>query len=209
MQVFYKLLYRDIKKLDIAKKHLSKSTTALEQLQMLVNSLDELDQYYADRDYEKAAKVIGAVNQFSAIFLQYESVHKIHQIEERVRDIKNKFGVVIMADFSEVERLNADFIDKDDKQYHELLNLKNKLKNAALVMDYLDKNTRMTLINKFVTNQLKDYENLFYPGVGKQQSTFAMVERRFHYFKKILGTYFILILVLIMYMLKYIQYHGE
>lgn len=175
--------------MDIAKKHLTSSTAALERLQMLVKSLEELNIYCNNRDYEKASTVISAVNEISNVFKEYESVKKIKEIEDQVRELKNKFGIIILADFSEINDIHRDFIDIDDPDYEEMENKKMKLKYGCLVLDHLDKSIKMELINKFCNNQLQDYGQMFYPAVSKQESNFKNVIRRFTHFKKILKKY--------------------
>lgn len=57
------LIFRDIKQLDFAKRHLQTTITALKRLHMLVSAVDQLSFMAKQHHYKEAANLVDAVRQ--------------------------------------------------------------------------------------------------------------------------------------------------
>lgn len=90
---------RDIKKLDMAKRHLTSTITALRRLSMLMNAVQQLQMAAERQQYSEAAHLLGAVQQLSAHFRSYIHIPRVAEIRGRVAALEKSLRLTSIREF--------------------------------------------------------------------------------------------------------------
>lgn len=96
-----KAITRDIKQLDIAKTNLTFSITTLENLSMLVCSIEDLSQSIAQRKYSEVEKILERIGCVSDTFQLFKDIKEITELLDSVTQIQTDLGLQIKKDFDE------------------------------------------------------------------------------------------------------------
>ena len=141
-------IYRDIKKLDFAKKHITTTITALHRLTMLVSVVEQLQVTTSKRKYKEAVTQLEVVNQLCSHFETYRDIPKITKLREKFKNIKKIQKSHVLYDFSTLGI---------GKEFEET-NLMQHLSDACLVVDALEPIVREELVNNFCSRELTSDE---------------------------------------------------
>ena len=68
---------KDIKSLDIAKKNLTFSITALKKYIMMLTAIEKLNEMCQKKDYKEVANLISAFDELAMYFKDYKDVQQI------------------------------------------------------------------------------------------------------------------------------------
>ena len=105
---------RDIKKLDLAKRHLTTTITALKRLHMLVTAVDQLQYMARKRQYREAANLLEAVIQLSSHFAKYRAVPKIAELRLSVDRTRDDLTKQVFEEFAEMGRTVSAVMSGED-----------------------------------------------------------------------------------------------
>lgn len=123
-EVVVRDITRDIQSLDLAKKHLISSMTALKRFQMLgqprpstsarrlwaytdcprsdlVNAFDQLTRLAKSRRYRETAQALQAVKELSGFFKAYANVARVAAVSRGVNEVQGVLRAQVMRDFEE------------------------------------------------------------------------------------------------------------
>ena len=85
---------RDIRQLDVAKKHLTNTIMTIARLKTLASAVDQLKGHAARRSYEEAAPLLEASIQLCAHFTEYKDVPKVSELANAVEKIREELRCV-------------------------------------------------------------------------------------------------------------------
>ena len=139
----------DIKRLDVMKRNLALSMTALKRLQMLTTAYERLWGMSKSREYRECAQLLQAVVQLMGHFKSFRSIDQIATLSRNVADLQRELQEQICEDF-EITFAKG-----------EIRSGRNTLAEACLVMDALGDNARSRLIMWYCNTQLREYRRLF------------------------------------------------
>ena len=139
----------DIKRLDVTKRNLTLSMTALKRLQMLTTAYERLWSMSKSREYRECAQLLQAVVQLMVHFKSFRSIDQIATLSRNVADLQRELQEQICEDF-EITFAKS-----------EIRSRRNTLAEACLVMDALGDNARSRLIMWYCNTQLREYRRLF------------------------------------------------
>lgn len=91
---------KDIKSLDIAKKNLTFSISALKKFQMMITAIEQLRDYCEKREYKSVANLISVIDQFFVEFKKYEAVSQIQELSKERDAIIRELKLQIIEDFT-------------------------------------------------------------------------------------------------------------
>ncbi|XP_065890421.1 vacuolar protein sorting-associated protein 53 homolog [Dysidea avara] len=169
-----KEITRDIKQLDHCKQNLTSSIRTLEQLRMLMFSLDDLELNASQRKYDMVADQLTAVLTVVQSLHKYNNIGHIKQLESRVARVQDNLGRQIMRDFEEA------FVTAGAKPSTTAI-----LRGACKVVAILESsNNKEQLIKWFVDLQLSDYKVAFHD--SEEASWLDKVDRRYAWLKRLL-----------------------
>ncbi|SDA00050.1 BZ3500_MvSof-1268-A1-R1_Chr9g10412 [Microbotryum saponariae] len=167
---------RDIQSLDLAKRNLVASITALKRFQMLVNAFDQLNRLAKSRRYRETAQALGAVKQLSSYFKTYGSVDRVAAVSRGVVDVQGVLRTQVMRDFEEALASEASRVGKNGQ-----------LADACLVIDALGEEAKNGLFSWYTVLLLRDYRKVF--GSNSEAGQLDNISRRFAWFRRILKTH--------------------
>ena len=190
---FVQDICRDIKALDVAKKHLTTTIETLNRLQMLVTSVHRLEQYVEAHEYIDAGRLLEAVQQLFKLFAEYHGVPTMRNLMERVDAVKVELQQLIEDDFDELTEAGAgeahslgdsDSDGGDTGHSAAVATSLETLKHACAVIDALGGRLLERLIARFCRKQLnRPYERTF---GGQDACNLEAVERRYAWFRRTL-----------------------
>ena len=90
---------KDIKSLDIAKKNLTFSITALKKFIMMLTAIDKLREYCEMRKYKDVANLLSAFDELSSYFKKYENVAQILELYKEKDSIIRELKLQLEEDF--------------------------------------------------------------------------------------------------------------
>lgn len=90
---------KDIKSLDIAKKNLTFSITALKKFIMMLTAIDKLREYCEMRKYKDVANLLSAFDELSSYFKKYENVSQITELYKEKDAIIRELKLQVEEDF--------------------------------------------------------------------------------------------------------------
>ncbi|EPT04630.1 hypothetical protein FOMPIDRAFT_1027874 [Fomitopsis schrenkii] len=167
---------KEIQVLDLAKKNLILSMTTLKRLQMLVNTLSQLEDQVRDRKYHEIVQTLAAVKEMGASFKPYTSIQRISQIWRRIQEIQNEVKQKVDADW---EKFYMQDPGKPIKP--------SVIADACLVVDVLGPEARTQFIERYVALELREYRRIF--RATDEAGQLDNLSRRFAWFKRLLQTH--------------------
>ncbi|SJX62260.1 related to VPS53-subunit of VP51-54 complex, required for protein sorting [Sporisorium reilianum f. sp. reilianum] len=168
-----KEITRDIRSLDIAKRNVVSSMTALKRLQMLVNGVDQLQRLAETKRYREAASALQAVRSLLDFFQSYRGVERIASAWKQVNELQNTLRTTIMKDYE-------NFFLHDPNRAVRSTNLP----DSALVIDAIGAEAKTALIDWYCSLQLREYRRIF--RATDEAGQLDNVSRRFAWFRRIL-----------------------
>ncbi|TKY86444.1 hypothetical protein EX895_004593 [Sporisorium graminicola] len=168
-----KEITRDIRSLDIAKRNVVSSMTALKRLQMLVNGVDQLQRLAETKRYREAASALQAVRSLLDFFQSYRGVERIASAWKQVNELQNTLRATIMKDYE-------NFFLHDPNRAVRSTNLP----ESALVIDAIGAEAKAALIDWYCSLQLREYRRIF--RATDEAGQLDNVSRRFAWFRRIL-----------------------
>ncbi|KAG8706362.1 Vacuolar protein sorting-associated protein 53, partial [Ceratobasidium sp. 395] len=164
---------KDIQILDLAKKNLALSMTALKRFQMLVNALGQLESLVKSKKYGEIAQTLAAVKEIAIFFKPYSSIERIAVATRRLQEIQGSVR-------SSVERDFDDFFLQDPARPVKA----STISDACLVVDVLGEDVRNTVLDRYSSLELKEYRRIFRS--TDEAGQLDNISRRFAYFRRVL-----------------------
>uniref|UniRef100_V5EXX2 Uncharacterized protein n=2 Tax=Kalmanozyma brasiliensis (strain GHG001) TaxID=1365824 RepID=V5EXX2_KALBG len=168
-----KEITRDIRSLDIAKRNVVSSMTALKRLQMLVNGVDQLQRLAETKRYREAASSLQAVRSLLDFFQSYRGVERIAAAWKQVNELQNSLRTIIMKDYE-------NFFLHDPNRSIRSTNLP----ESALVIDAIGAEAKTALLDWYCSLQLREYRRIF--RATDEAGQLDNVSRRFAWFRRVL-----------------------
>ncbi|KAA1472828.1 hypothetical protein DENSPDRAFT_865843 [Dentipellis sp. KUC8613] len=166
---------QDIQVLDLAKKNLILSMTTLKRLQMLVNSLSQLEDFVKERRYVDITQSLAAVKQISASFKPYTSVPRIAQLWKRIQEIQGEIRTMIEADF------DSYYLQQPSSPKPATITA------ASAAADVLGADVRVALTSRYTALLLAEYRRIF--RLTDEAGQLDNISRRFAWFRRVLSTH--------------------
>ncbi|CCO30533.1 Vacuolar protein sorting-associated protein 53 homolog [Rhizoctonia solani AG-1 IB] len=141
---------KDIQILDLAKRNLALSVTALKRFQMLVNALGQLESMVKEKQYKEIAQTLGAVKEISLFFKPYSSVERISIATRRLQELQGSVRASVERDFD-------DFFLQDPSRPIK----QSTISEACLVVDVLGDDVRNAILDRYASLELKEYRRIF------------------------------------------------
>lgn len=171
---------RDIKSLDVAKRNLTLTVTALKRLVMLVTALEQLRSTAECRHYQQASSLIYAVEELSSHFQELSHVARVADLLERKAAV-----------FSDLKQQILD----DYMCLHGGIGSATRLEQlpegwgtaAAKCVDAIGPGMKREVVTQFCLRLLEGYKDIFQP--PKEASGLETAERRFAWLKRTLREY--------------------
>ncbi|KAK0505224.1 Vps53-like protein [Armillaria luteobubalina] len=167
---------KDIQVLDLAKKNLILSMTTLKRLQMLVNALTQLEDLVKERKYSEMAQTLSAVKEIAAAFKSMISVPRVSQVWRQIQQVQGAIRTIVEADFDRF------YLEDPNKQLKA-----STIADACLVVDALGNDVRSTLIDRYVSIELKEYRQIF--RTTDEAGQLDNISRRFSWFHRLLQSH--------------------
>ncbi|CAE6346086.1 unnamed protein product [Rhizoctonia solani] len=164
---------KDIQILDLAKRNLALSVTALKRFQMLVNALGQLESMVKEKQYKEIAQTLGAVKEISLFFKPYSSVERISIATRRLQELQGSVRASVEKDFD-------DFFLQDPSRPIK----QSTISEACLVVDVLGDNVRNAILDRYASLELKEYRRIFRN--TDEAGQLDNLSRRFAYFRRVL-----------------------
>ncbi|KAI6647970.1 Vacuolar protein sorting-associated protein 53-like [Oopsacas minuta] len=140
-----KAITKEIKELDTAKTNLTFSITTLENLSMLVRSIEDLSQNIAQKKYLEVEKILERIGSVSDTFKLFTDIKEITELLQSVTQIQNDLKIQIKKDFeegtttkgikeiTELERVKKELEDERIQYRRDILFYKMELKKGNTV----------------------------------------------------------------------------
>jgi len=164
---------RDIKSLDIAKRNLTQTVTALKRIVMLVQALEQLRQLSAVRQYEEASRLVHAIEELASHFQELSHVPRVADLLERKAAILSDLRSQLLEDYASLlgpAHARAPGIEA-----------------ARYCVDAMGSSVRRDVITAFCLSILEEYKEIFQP--PKEASGLESAERRYKWLKRKLKDY--------------------
>ncbi|KAF8606385.1 hypothetical protein BDV93DRAFT_520691 [Ceratobasidium sp. AG-I] len=167
---------KDIQILDLAKKNLALSMTALKRFQMLVNALGQLDGLVKSRKYGEIAQTLAAVKEIAIFFKPYSSIERIAIATRRLQEIQGHVRTSVERDFD-------DFFLQDPARPMK----SSTISDACQVVDVLGEDVRNSILDRYSSLELKEYRRIFRS--TDEAGQLDNISRRFAYFRRVLAAH--------------------
>ncbi|KAJ1304244.1 hypothetical protein OPQ81_005407 [Rhizoctonia solani] len=164
---------KDIQILDLAKRNLALSVTALKRFQMLVNALGQLETMVKEKQYKEIAQTLGAVKEIALFFKPYSSIERISNATKRLQELQGSVRASVERDFD-------DFFLQDPSRPIKQSNVN----EACLVVDVLGEDVRHAILDRYASLELKEYRRIFRN--TDEAGQLDNLSRRFAYFRRVL-----------------------
>jgi len=166
----------DIKQLDNAKKNLTSAVTMLNNLHILVESVEKLKEIYNKNEYRQTASILASTQDVMKQFSNYKHIPQINHLSKELDRLCDNI----------TERINLDF-----RRVFEVPNAKQSISKhdiklvaeACLVVSLLGEPTCENLIEWFLDLQLTEYIALFKDS-QLNLSSLGGVDKRYAWLKK-------------------------
>lgn len=166
----------DIKQLDNAKRNLTSAVTMLNNLHILVESVEKLKEIYNKNEYRQAASILAGIQDVLKQFSSYKHIPQINHLSAEIDRLCENIA----------ERINFDF-----KRLFEVPSAKHSMSKedikliaeACLVVSLLGNETQENLIKWYLDLQLTEYNALFQES-QTQMSSLNNVDKRYAWLKK-------------------------
>lgn len=164
---------RDIKSLDIAKRNLTCTVTALKRLVMLVTALEQLRTLSSCRQYHEASGLIHAIEELAGHFQELSHVARVADLLERKAAILSDLRTQLLEDYASL--LGPAHARPQG------------IEAARYCVDAMGPSMRREVITRFCLRLLEDYKEIFQP--PKETSGLENAERRYVWLKRTLREY--------------------
>uniref|UniRef100_A0A6G1SPN2 Vacuolar protein sorting-associated protein 53 homolog n=1 Tax=Aceria tosichella TaxID=561515 RepID=A0A6G1SPN2_9ACAR len=166
----------DIKQLDNAKRNLTSAVTMLNNLHILVESVEKLKEIYNKNEYRQTASILAGIQDVMTQFVDYKHIPQISHLSNEIERLCDNINERINLDFKRVFEVPRakNSIGKDDIKL---------IAEACLVVSLLGHETREKLINWFLELQLTEYSALFKDS-QLSMSSLNGVDKRYSWLKK-------------------------
>jgi hypothetical protein len=161
---------RDIKSLDIAKRNLTQTVTALKRLVMLVQALEQLRALSLSRQYQEASRLIHAIEELASHFQELSRVPRVADLLERKAAILSDLRSQLLEDYASL--LGPAHAREKGVEF------------ARYCVDAMGPVVRRDVITAFCLRILEDYKEIFQP--PKEASGLESAERRYKWLKRTL-----------------------
>lgn len=168
---------RDIKSLDIAKRNLTLTVTALKRLVMLVTALEQLRTLGAERRYEEASRLIHAVEELAGHFQELKHVARVADLLDRKDKVLEDLRKQLLEDYSSLLGGAAASVELPEAWGA----------SAAQCVDALGPAMQREVVTQFCLAVLEDYKGIFQP--PNEASGLEVAERRFFWLKRKISEY--------------------
>lgn len=166
----------DIKQLDNAKRNLTAAVTMLNNLHILVESVDKLRQIYDKNEYRQAASILAGIQDVLKQFSNFNHIPQICHLSSEIDRLCDNIRERINLDFRRLFEMPSGkhTMSKEDVKL---------IAEACLVISLLGQETRESLIEWFLDLQLTEYNALFKES-QLQMSSLNAVDKRYAWLKK-------------------------
>lgn len=166
----------DIKQLDNAKRNLTSAVTMLNNLHILVESVEKLKEIYNKNEYRQAASILAGIQDVLKQFADYKHIPQISQLSSEIDRLCDNITDRINFDFRRLFEVPSakHSMSKDDIKL---------IAEACLVVSLLGSETRENLIKWLLDLQLTEYNALF-KDTQLQMSSLNGVDKRYAWLKK-------------------------
>lgn len=166
----------DIKQLDNAKRNLTSAVTMLNNLHILVESVEKLKEIYNKNEYRQAASILAGIQDVLKQFTDYKHVPQISHLSTEIDRLCDNITDRINFDFKRLFEVPSakHSMSKDDIKL---------IAEACLVVSLLGDETKENLIKWFLGLQLTEYNALF-KDAQIQISSLNGVDKRYSWLKK-------------------------
>lgn len=178
---------QEMKRLDFAKKHLSKTITALKRLHMLIHAVTQLQHCVRESkppQYKNAANLIDATQLLIGHFEGYmDSVEKMRLLKQDVEDMRTELYSDIIFGFrvvgfgsikaiearrkeegKEIRAIGQSLKEEEEETEENITPMSSSLlKDACIVIDALGENQSAKFMKTFCQDHLEPYSQLFDP----------------------------------------------
>lgn len=166
----------DIKQLDNAKRNLTSAVTMLNNLHILVESVEKLKEIYNKNEYRQAASILAGIQDVLKQFSNYKHIPHINQLSAEIDRLCESITERINFDFKRLFEVPAakHSMSKEDIKL---------IAEACLVVSLLGNETQENLIKWYLDLQLTEYNALFQES-QTQMSSLNNVDKRYSWLKK-------------------------
>lgn len=164
---------RDIKSLDIAKKNLTLTVTALKRLVMLVTALEQLRGLTRERRYRDAAGLIVAAGELAAHFQEFEGVPRVADLLDTKGQVISELRTQVLQDYMSMHGPEE--------------TVQSGISDAAYCVDAMGPAVQREVITQFCLQVLEGYKDIFQP--PKPSSSLDAAERRYTWLKRTMREY--------------------
>lgn len=154
---------KDIKSLDIAKKNLTFSITALKKFIMMLTAIDKLREYCETRKYKEVALLLSAFDELSSYFKKYENVAQIMELYKEKDAIIRELKLQLEEDFISFSKGTSSLKPQS-------------LAEACEVVEVLGPSFKNEIVKKICNLALKPYSETF---LTAENSSLENTERRY------------------------------
>jgi hypothetical protein len=205
---------KDIRRLDVAKRHLTNTILTVARLKTLTSAVQQLQSHAGRRSYEEAAPLLEASIQLFTHFADYSKVPKIAELIGAVDTIRGELREMITEDFDilldtatpsdlafteskpaggaveervlTLEELKG--TPREDENGPRVLTEDNvqTLRAACECVDALGPTVRKSVLKSFNRKQIKNYARIFARG-SELGDSLDGIDKRYAWFRKSLG----------------------
>lgn len=166
----------DIKQLDIAKRNLTSTVTMLNNLHILVGSIEKLEEIYNKNEYRQTASILAGIQDVMTQFSDYKHIPQINHLSSEIDRLCSNITEKIDFDFKRTFEVPSakQTLNKEDAKL---------IAEACLVISLLGGDTQEKLIQWFLNLTLTEYKALFKDS-QLQTSSLKAVDKRYAWIKK-------------------------
>lgn len=166
----------DIKQLDNAKRNLTSAVTMLNNLHILVESVEKLKEIYNKNEYRQVASILAGIKDVMNQFSNYKHIPQIEYLSNEIARLCDSIADKINFDFKRLFEVPSakHSMNKEDIKL---------IAEACLVVTILGDETLDNLIKWFLDLQLTEYSALFKDHQIQMSSLYG-VEKRYSWLKK-------------------------
>uniref|UniRef100_A0A1I8F1A9 Vacuolar protein sorting-associated protein 53 homolog n=1 Tax=Macrostomum lignano TaxID=282301 RepID=A0A1I8F1A9_9PLAT len=167
-------LTRDIRRLDTAKRNLTGSITALNQVVILINGVDEMKALMLrnDRPYDALAQCLGKIHEVTAGLDRFMDIPQLQQLRNEARSLEAELS----------GRVKTELRDLLTGPPRELQQQRGQVEACCRLADLMDFRVRTEVLDKFVQQQLAEYAVLFEE--TQEAAWLTKIDSRFGWMKK-------------------------
>lgn len=182
---------KDIRGLDIAKKHLEMTINSLTRLKNLVYHVERMKEYSASKSYEEVSGDFEGAVALLLQFSDYLHVPKIREISYVVEAIRDELKRNVSEDFDDLldtvtpalPPTNPPSLEEERVGRELTEDNISTLAGLYQCVDALGSSVRSNLLRSFIRKQLKPYDRLFRHGTGTLGPTLEGTEQRYAWFR--------------------------